>query len=142
MSDNEKILFAIDGRGQILPMYASGPCVEWHVYEDTEADWNMNIGLAGIPAGPGFFVWEGTPQPEYESADAEAGGGGSYLIGYEYGNTWRPLDQLEWLSLMEGVCPWSSRKKEEMTWDDDGVHFAILDLNLIAKRKKLDESLL
>lgn len=129
--DMEKILFAVDNRGHIMPIYASGPSVEWHVYEDTETDWN-DINIDGIPAAAGFYVWEGFPKAEMETEE----GAGTYCIGYEYSNSWRPLDQIEWLSLMEGVCPWSSRKNEEQEFAYD-----ILKNRADYSGAKLDKSL-
>lgn len=105
----ERIVFAVDTRGHIMPIFASGKGVEWHVYEDTETDWNFGVDIAGIPAEPGLYVWEGVPRPDMESEE----GVGSYCIGYIYSNSWRRLDQIEWLALMEGACPWASRREEK-----------------------------
>lgn len=135
--DLEKILFAVDNRGHIMPIYASGRAVEWHVYEDTETDWN-DVDIDGIPATPGFYVWEGSPKAEMESEE----GAGTYCIGYSYDNSWRPLDQIEWLSLMEGVCPWASRKNEEKEFSEHQKHMNILFNRLDMSRAKLEESLL
>jgi len=135
--DLEKILFAVDNRGHIMPIYASGRAVEWQVYEDTETDWN-DVDIDGIPATPGFYVWEGYPKADMETEE----GAGTYCIGYSYNNSWRPLDQIEWLSLMEGVCPWSSRRNEEQDAAKDLAHFTILNNGLDYSRVKLDKSLL
>ncbi len=107
--DLQKILFAVNARGDVLPIYASGQAVEWQVYEDTETDWNDSVD--GVPAEPGLYVWEGVPKAEYETDDYN---GKEYVYAYSYdAKSWRRPDQIEWLAIMEGACPWASKRDEE-----------------------------
>lgn len=122
MKELEKILFAVNSRGFVLPIYASGKAVEWQVYEDTETDWNDVVD--GIPAEPGLYVWEGCPKAEYESDDL---GGRDYIYGYSYdANSWRLPDQIEWLAIMEGSCPWSSKREETLEPEVEKAFFISL----------------
>lgn len=105
----QRILFAVDAKGHLMPIFASGKGVEWQVYEDSDTDWNETVDISGVPAEPGFYVWEGVPRPDMEYEE----GVGKYCVGFIYGDSWRRPDQMEWLALMENACPWASKREEQ-----------------------------
>ena len=105
----QRILFAVSARGEVRPIFASGTSVEAHVHDFDDVDWDDVVD--GIPAEPGLYIWEGIPHPEYETDDYN---GGQYVYTFTYdANSWRRPDQIEWLAIMEGACPWASRRDEE-----------------------------
>lgn len=100
----EKILFGIGCHGsKIVPIYASGPCVEQEVYEGLTDDWDYI--MPNQPEDDGLWVWEGFVHYAV-SSDGECDGA-------EFDNgKWREPTSDEWYSIMKNRNPWESRIHE------------------------------
>lgn len=94
----ERLMFAANPIGQLLPMFAQGKFSEVELYEyGTEHDWSDEVPS---PPGIGLWVWEYKP----------TGGGPDYWGEYDAPDidhgTWRPLTALEWHFVQNGENPW------------------------------------